>query len=477
MISKSLEKNREELKRVFNNSSDLALYEFYTRDNKRAMVAYLESLVDRNGLYEDLIKPLIKDLSSSDEILSTVPIAGGQQVGTMEEISQAMLIGNVALFMDNVRVAYRFELSHWPVRSIAEPSSERVIKGPKEGFVEDININKSLMRRRIRNTSLVFEDYNLGTVTNTKVSLAYIDGIVNPDVLSEVRSRVEKIKLDGILDGGYIEDYIEDSKRTLISTVGHTEKPDTAVGKMLEGRIGIICDGSPVVLTVPRVFIESLQTPEDYYMKNQYSAYLRAIRLIALLIAVILPGFIVALKTFHHEMIPTKLLMTMAKSRQGVPFTALVEGLLMVVFFELIKESGLRIPGNVGSATTVISGIVIGQVAVQAGLVGAIMVITISLSGVAEFIVPAERQVIPTYRLIILLLGGTLGLFGIVCALIVMIVHLVSVRSFGVPYMYPIAPYDKEGMKDFITMRPLREMKYRPKYIANREERKRNEGN
>lgn len=477
MISKNLEKNREELKRIFKNSGDLIIYEFDTLCQKAAMVVYIEELIDRNGLYGSLIKPLIQDLTSHYDILSTVPIAGAQEVYDIEKISHKILDGNVALFVEDIEVGYLFELGKWERRSVDEPHNERVIKGPREGFVEDININKSLIRRKIKNTHLIFEGYTLGVQTNTNICLVYINSIVNPDILEELRRRIKNISLSSILDSGYIEHQIEDSPKSIVSTVAYTERPDVVAAKILEGRIAIICDGSPIVLTVPKLFIESLQTPEDYYLKPQYAIYLRIIRLLALFIAIILPGFVVALKSFHHEMIPTRLLMSIASGREGVPFTTLIEAILMILFFELMKESSIRIPGNIGPAVTTISGLVLGQAAVQAGLVGPIMVITVASTGIAEFIFPDQKEMIVLYRFIILFLSGTLGLFGIVCGLAVMIVHLISLRSFGVPFMYPIAPYDKQGMKDFIIRTPLGEMNYRPRNIGNKNQRKRNERN
>lgn len=475
LIFKNLQNNREELKRIFNNTSDLILYEFTTLGENRGMVAYIESLIDRNGLYGDLIKPLIQELISPQDILSVVPIAGAQEVYDMEKISQDMLIGDAALFIEGIEVGYLFELGKWERRAINEPENERVIRGPKEGFVEDINVNKSLIRHKIKNTNLVFEDYTLGIQTNTNISLVYMSNIVNPDILDEVRRRIKGISLSSILDSSYIEYYIEDAPRSLICTMGHTEKPDVASGKILEGRIAIICDGSPNVITIPKIFIENLQSPEDYYVRYQYGTYLRVIRFMAFMMAIVLPGFVVALKTFHHEMIPTRLLMSMASGREGVPFTALIEGLLMIIFLELMKESSIRIPGNIGPAVTTISGLVLGQTAVQAGLVGPIMVIVVAATGISEFIIPEQKEMIVLYRFIILFIGGTLGLFGVVCGLTIMLVHLISLRSFGVPFMYPLAPYDKEGMKDFIYMRPLKEMTFRPRNISNKKENKRNE--
>ena len=412
---------------------------------------------------------------SPQDILSTVFISGTKKASSMEEVLQPITDGNVVLFIENIELAYIFDLNNWENRAITEPGTERVVRGPKEGFIEDIKVNKVLIRRKIRNSKLVFEDYTLGVQTNTKISLAYIEGIVKQEVLDELRARMQKIQIDSILDTAYLERYIEDTSRTVICTIGHSEKPDVVVGKILEGRIAIICDGSPDVLTVPKVFIENLQMVEDYYLRPQYATFLRALRLLALIISVVLPGFFVALKSFHQEMIPTKLLITMAKNIEGVPFTALVEALLMILFLELIKESGLRIPNNIGTAVTVVSGIVLGQTAVQAGLVGPTMVIVVATAGISEFIIPSQRGMIVIHRLIILFLGGFLGLYGIVCGISLILVHLISLKSFGVPYMYPIAPYDKEGMKDFIFMRSIKKMNYRPRAISNKNAGKRNE--
>ena len=472
MTLKDIETIKEEVKYLFNNTSDLILYEFTTLCGNLALAVYLDGLVDRVILNEELIRPLIQNLVSPEDILTTVFISGAKEIFNIGEIINPLTNGNAILFIEDIERAYSFEINKWNTRSIVEPGSERVVRGPKEGFIEDIQVNQSLIRRKIRNSNLVFEDYILGTQTNTKVSLVYIKGIVKEEILEELRSRIKRISLDGVLDSEYIEYYIEDAPKSMICTIGHTEKPNVVAGSILEGRIGIICDGSPDVLTVPKLFIENLQMADDYYSRHQYSTFLRMLRLISLVTSIFLPGLLVSLKTFHQEMIPTKLLMTMATNVENVPFTPLIEAIVMIFFLEMIKESGLRIPNNIGTAVTVVSGLVLGQTAVQAGLVGPIMVIVIALSGITEFIVPEQKEMIVMYRLIILLLGGTLGLFGIACGTVIMIAHLISVKSFGVPYMYPIAPYDKEGMKDFIFMRSLKAMKYRPKPMANNRKRR-----
>lgn len=475
MILKDIEKTKEKIKNLFNNTSDLVLYEFTTLCGDLALVVYIDGLIDKFGLNDDLIKPLTLNLLHPEEVLSTVFLADSIKLQKIEDVLGPLTNGYAILFIEGMEVGYGFEMIKWETRGIVEPGSERVIRGPKEGFIEDIQINKSLIRRKIRNSNLVFEDYILGTQTNTNVSLVYIKGIVKEEILEELRSRIKKITLDGIFDSEYIEYYIEDSPSSVICTMGHSEKPNVVAGKILEGRIGIICDGSPDVLTVPKFFIENLQTSDDYYSRHQYSIFIRLLRLISLVLSIILPGFVVSLKTFHQEMIPTKLLMTMATNVEDVPFTPLIEAFVMIFFLEMIKESGLRIPNNIGTAVTVVSGLVLGQTAVQAGLVGPIMVIVIALSGITEFIIPDQKEMIVIYRLIILTLGGIIGLFGIACGAFLMIVHLVSIKSFGVPYMYPLAPYDKEGMKDFIFMRSLKNMKYRPKPLTNNRKRRNDE--
>lgn len=472
MISKDIESIKDEIKLLFNNTSDLILYEFTTLCGDIALIAYLDGLIDKFALNEDLIKPLSLNLLNPQDILSTVFLADSKELLDINEVMGPLTNGHAILFLEGLEIGYAFEMIKWEIRSIIEPGSERVIRGPKEGFIEDMQINKSLIRRRVKNSKLVFEDYILGSESNTNVSLVYIKGIVKEEILEELRTRIKKISLDGILDSEYIEYYIEDSPRSMICTIGHTEKPNVVAGKILEGRIAIICDGSPDVLTVPKLFIENLQMSDDYYSRHQYSSYLRVLRFVSLITSIFLPGFLVSLKTFHQEMIPTKILMTMATNVEGVPFTPLIEALLMLFFLEIIKESGLRIPNNVGTSITVISGLVVGQTAVQAGLVGPIMVIAIALSVIAEFVIPDQREMTVIYRLIILILGGIIGLFGIACGAALMIAHLISINSFGVPYMYPIAPYDSEGMKDFIFMRPIKEMNYRPKAIAKNRKRR-----
>ena len=473
MISKKIDKNKQEIRNIFYNTSDLTTYEFETKSNIKIMICYIEGLIDKDLLDRDIIKPIILNLEKSTDIKKVIYVSNVEEGISLKDIANTLTSGSVAIFIDGISQSYIVNLNKWERRAVEEPAAEAVVRGPKEGFVEDILINKSLLRRRIRSNDLVFEDYTLGRQTKTKVSIAYIQGVVNEDVLKEVKLRIEKIDTDSILESGYIEQYIEDNPYSLISTIGNTQKPDVVTGKLLEGRIAIFCDGSPHALTIPKLFIEGIQTSEDYYLRPYYATYLRVLRIFSLFISITLPGFYVALQTFHQEMIPTVLLITMAGAREEVPFPAIIEALLMLLMLELIKESGVRIPKVFGSTIGIVGALVLGQAAVAAGIVSAPMVIVIAATAISEFTVASLSDAISWYRLFILILGGFMGLYGITCGVIVIIIQALSLESFGVSYGFPLTPTDREGLKDSIIRFPLKSFIFRPKALEKKNIRRR----
>lgn len=474
LINKDISKNKSRVLNEFNNSSDIVIHQFDTLCNTKVMVAYINGFIDKEALNDNIIKPLIENLVSPMDILDTVYISEVKEIANFQEVIKGIIDGHVALFHEDMDKAFILNLCDYQTRSVDISSSEQVIRGPKEAFIEDLHVNKTLIRRKIRNNNLVFEDFVLGEQTNTPVSLVYVKGIVNEDILAELKSRISQIKTDAIFDSNNIEEYIDDAPNSLVPTVYNTEKPDVLAGKILEGRIGIMIDGSPNALTVPKIFIECLMAAEDYYLHPIYATYLRVIRLMSLFVSTGLVGLYIAFSNFHQEMIPTQLLISIAGQRQGVPLTNFLEALLMIMFFEIMKEAGLRLPKAIGQTVTLIGGLVIGQAAVEAGLVSAIMVIIVSATGITEFVNPTLRELIVITRLILLLLGASLGLYGIACGIITIIFYLVSIKSLGVPYLYPYGPYDKEAMKDSILISHVYKFNYRPKYISNEKSRKRN---
>lgn len=468
MISKKIKSNEEEIINLFNNTSDLVTYEFETSSNIKVLICYIEGLINKDLLDRDIIKPIINNLNSPKDIKSVLYVSNLNEIDLLEDVAGEITYGSIGIFINGINQCYVVSLNEWEKRAVEEPQAEAVVRGPKEGFIEDILVNKAMLRRRIRNKDLVFEDYTIGKQTKTKISISYIQGLVNEEVLKEVKKRIGDIDIDGILESGYIEQLIEDSPTSLISTIGDTQKPDVVAGKLLEGRIGVFCDGSPHVLTMPKLFIEDIQASEDYYSRPFYATFLRWLRVFSLFLSIVLPGLYVALQTFHQEMIPTVLLITMAGAREGVPFPAVIEAFVMILILELIKESGIRLPRAVGSAVSIVGALVLGQAAVEAGLVSAPMVIVVAATAIAEFAVPSLTEGIIIYRFMLILLGGFMGLYAMTCGLIAIIVHIISLNSFGVPYGFPLAPSDRQGLKDSIIRFPLRELIFRPKVLEKR---------
>jgi spore germination protein KA len=462
--------NKTFLQEAFKKSNDVIFYEFATSYGIKVLIVYIDGLVNKEILGRDVINSFIiksKELQAntlldSKVLKDLIAVASVTETKTMSTVIDDVLNGNTVLFVDGVATALLIDSKGWEKRAVAEPDTETVIRGPREGFIENIRTNTSLLRRKIKNPNLVFENITLGKQTKTNVAIAYIDGIVNQSILGEVRRRLNKIDTDSILETGYIEQFIEDSPFSVLATVANTQKPDIVAAKILEGRVAIFCDGTPHVLTVPHLFIETLQNSEDYYMRPLLATAWRILRISAFLISIFVPSFYVALQTFHQEMIPTILLLRMVGTNSDIPFPAGAEMLIMLVFYELLRESGIRLPRAVGSAISIVGALIVGESAVNAGLVSAPVVIITAIAGVTGFIVPALSEAVMIYRILFLIAGSVMGLYGIVCGIFIAVMHAVSLRSCGVPFTSTLAPSDESVFKDFIFRFPLWTMKKRP---------------
>lgn len=476
IIYKHIDENKKILQKKFQNSVDFNMFEIKTEGGLELLVVFLDELVKNEILDRDVINHLItnssitgsiKDLEP-DEIRKLFPVSDVKEVKKMYEIIDSILDGDAVFFIDDLCKAYAVSSRGWNKRAIEEPSSESVIRGPKEGFIESINVNRSLIRRKIKNVNLIIEEIKIGRQTKTTINIVYISGIANISILKELKRRLNEIDTDAILDAGYIEAFIEDSHTSPFSTIGYTQKPDVVAGKVLEGRIAVLCDGSPHVLTVPHLLVESLQSSEDYYIRPYIASFLRLTRVLSVFISILLPAFYVALLTYHQEMIPTVLLITMSGAHEGRPLPSFVEALIMVLAFEFLKESGTRLPRAVGSAISIVGALVLGDAAVSAGIISADMIIVIAFTAVCTFIVPSLNEVITLYRFIFLVLAAIIGIYGITAGTFVMIVHISSLRSFGVPFLSPIQPLNTEGLKDTAIRFPIWSMNRRPLSIVKR---------
>ena len=353
--------------------------------------------------------------------------------------------------------------------TVAESVTERTVRGPRTAFGDDLQNNVRLIQQKIKTSSLKIDYLTIGTQTKTQIAVVYIEGIANSDIVNEVHQRLSRIKIDSILASQYIESMIKDSPRSPIPTVFSTERPDRVCGGILEGKVAIFVDGSPTTLTVPALFVEFLHSSEDYYDGSLVATIIRWVRFLGLFVTLILPAFYVAITTFHQDLLQSPFLIRIAATREALPYPALLEAIFMLLAYELIREAGLRMPKPFGGPTLTILGLVlISQVAIQAGIIGPVLSVVISVTALTSFILPnyAFHQIIRFTSIPILILAGIFGFMGIIVGLMFGLTHLVSLRSFGVPYFFPVSPARKESWKDVFIRAPWWAMDTRPAGLA-----------
>ncbi len=477
-LVKDLSRNLMSVRQILGRSNDVKIHEFrFGRDGEHdGALVFIDGLVDGEAITQGILRPLMSYRPAGErgaaELLQEIEHAVllNAEVEEKEELGDLIsgcMSGNTLLLIHGTAKGLLVSTKGWEKRGVTEPMTEAVIRGPREGFTENLRTNTALLRRKIKNPSLRLEHIIVGRKTLTDVCLLYLKGVADPKVIEEVKSRLNGLSVDSILDAGYIEQYMEDAPFSVFATVGYTEKPDVAAAKILEGRIAIVTDGSPFVLTVPMLFIENFQTAEDYYIRPFFASMARLLRYVAYFIAIFATPIYISLTTFHQEMIPTTLLLTVAKAREGTPFPAFLEAVIMVFSFEILREGGLRLPRPVGQAVSIVGALIMGDASVSAGLVGAPLVIAVALTAVSGFLVPGQNETISILRLISMVLAAVLGGYGIAMVFLGVLMHLASLKSFGVPYFEGFPP--SRDMQDAVIRLPLWMMVKRPKDIAQRD--------
>lgn len=431
----------------------------------RAAVLYLDGLIDKHTVFEDVIKPLMlftPDLPDAPppEALplmreTVFPAGDVDGKSDLSGVISEILGGKAALFIDGAAHALLFGVQGWEHRKPEEPLNEAVVRGPRVGFVETLLVNISLLRREIPSHRLWVELHELGAVGKAKVAVVSICGITKPELLEEVRRRLREVRGSQIR-ARQIEEQITDRRWSLFPTSDHTERPDRVAAALLEGRVGILIDGTPFALIAPTVFWQALQSPEDYYSNFYFASFTRVMRMIGLLGVLLLTPMYVALATYHQEMLPTTLALSLISSRATVPFPTVVEALLLEFILEGLREAGLRLPRVAGQAVSIVGGLVIGEASVRAGLVSPLMVILTASSAIASFTIPNYMMTLPVrlLRFVFIILAGTIGIFGVISGLMVLLFHLASLRSFGVPFLAPFAPGRTDEMGDIFVRPP-----------------------
>jgi spore germination protein KA len=481
-LSSRLKDNLALIKQILGHSSDLVIRELQlgVDGGVPGAVVFIDGMTDKGTVNDTLIKGLTLESrmaglggKTAGNLFTLVRnfminASSVREAATAFELLDGILYGDAAVLVEGEAVALLATAPGWPVRGIEEPTSESVVRGPREGFTELLRTNTSLIRRRLRDPNLVFEKITLGERTRTFVEIVYVRGLADPRLVQEVKDRLSRIKVDGIIESGNIEELIEDHPYSPFPQVFRTERPDRVVSMLLDGRVAIITDGTPFVLIVPAEFVVFIQSSEDYYERFFLATAVRWLRYIAFIASLILPSLYISITTFHQEMIPTRLLINIAASREGVPFPAFVEAFLMEFTFEALREAGIRLPRNVGQAVSIVGALVIGQAAVSAGIVSSLMVIVVALTGISSFVAPVFSMAI-TMRLLrfpMMVLAATLGIFGVMMGLLVILVHMASMRSFGIPYLAPLAPLHARDLKDVVIRAPLWAMEARPSELA-----------
>lgn len=483
-ISTDISTNIQYIKDRFNapDNKDIVIRQFTIPGGYKAFLAYMDGMVDRVTINNNILKPILTneklglqdELCQLDYILqSVIETNVAKEITEPNEAIYEVLSGNTLLYVNGCNFYISNETKGYEKRAVSTPQTEGVVKGPQEAFNENLRTNITLVRRIIKNNNLSTEFFKIGEQSQTLVAIMYIKGLINPSIIDEVRRRLNGIKTDFLASAGMLEQFLEESPWTLIPTSLSTERPDRTASHIVEGKVAIFLDGTPFVIVVPISVHSLLHSPEDAALKWQYATVIRFIRILAIVMATLLPGLYVAITNFHQEMIPTDLLIAIAKAKENVPFPTVVEVLLMELSFELIREAGIRIPGIIGNTLGIIGALILGQAAVQANIVSPVLIIVVAITGLSNFAIPNFSLAfgLRLLRFVFIIAGAILGFYGIALLITVTWALIMSIKSFGVNFSSPISPKTRHSFDVFIRW-PVWKQEMRPDYINTLNERR-----
>lgn len=473
-ISKDIKENINYIKQVMKDCNDLVEKQFWIgmQHEISLYVAYMDGLADTEMLQESVIRPLLldafpKERTAIDQYV--IESADWKWIKTMDEAMTEVLAGNTVLFLDGENRAIRISSKKFPTRGVQNADQEVAIVGPKDSFTENLRTNTALIRRRIRDTRLKVLQKQIGTRSKTDYAMMYIEDLVQKDILNKIQKQMDKICVDGIFDNGMLQQYLERDSKTPFPMYQLTQRPDKVASSIMEGRIAIVLDNSPMVLLLPVTLNVFFQASDDYYHRWEITTFVRILRYMAAILSIGLPGFYVAIAGFHPEVLPTSFLLALISAREGVPFPVIVEVLLMELSFELLREAGIRLPGQLGGTMGVVGGLIVGQAAVDAHLVSTIVVVVVSLTAIATFSIPNEifTSAFRLLKFFMIFVCALWGLYGFFLGFLAIFIHLFYLENYGVPYAHPMVEETgrlSTAFQDFILRYPLKKMKYRPEF-------------
>lgn len=446
----------EKIKIDTNNASDI-IYKELLINNQKITIIYSEVLASG----EDISQIILKNISYIVEkkliinnlflyLYNNIPGHNRVVIKDYQDLLKKLFNGYTIIYINDLEI-FALETKSKLDRGINTVNSELSVRGPKDSFTENFNKNFGLIRKRIKNESLWIKDIIIGKYSQTKVGVCYINGIANKDLIEKVTTRLERIDTDGIIDSGYLKKYLVE-KNSIFPTIITTERPDIVCMALLEGKCCIVVDNSPYVLIMPCFFIDLFHTPDDYYQKTINISFIRIIRLLAFFIAIFIPAYYIAITTHNHDSVTTSLLLNFLAQRESVPFPALVEGIIMTVSFEILRESDMRMASTMGTAVSILGGLVLGDAAVQAGIISPIMIIVVAISAISGLVFTSIEltSAIRFWRIFLMILAASLGIYGIYLGLILLITKLASISSFSKPYLAPFSPFIKSEQTDAI---------------------------
>lgn len=456
-IRTSLQENMIYLYGQFGNSADFMVREVQIAGISAAFIT-CEGMVDKDSLARSVVEPILQaehmPRTAREQVeyirSQVVTNVDSQDVYNFSQAIDLLLSGFALLFIDGVGYCEAYGVQGYPTRSIAESETQAQERGAREGFVESVKMNMTLVRRRLKTPEARFEMINLGSSSNTQVCLCYMSDRVKPEILEQVKRRLDRIKLDIVLESGYIQPFLDTSVRSMFTAVGVIERPDSFCAKVSEGRVGVLVDGTPYALVVPFLFIENFHSPDDYAMRPYYAVFLRVIKVLSFFISVMLPGLYVAIATFHQELLPESVLYDIVSTHARTPLPIMLEAVLIHFIYEIMREAGLRVPKQMGHAVSIIGAIVIGEAAVTAGVIAPPMLIIVAISAITSYVTPSLFEPISILRFVYIFAGGLLGFYGIVLLSVIVLANLCAINPYGIPYMSPISPYYKSALRDMI---------------------------
>lgn len=484
-ISHILDENIDLFEALFKDCNDIVKKKFQIgeKDKTWGYIAYVDSMINREVVEDAVLEQIItevkevpKNNTDRNNLLDyiknyAVSTADIKEISTFDEVCISVMSGDTIMLIDGFNVGLRIATRGWPNRGVQEPDTEGVVRGAKEGFSEALRINTVLIRRRIRDTKLKVKQQQIGTRSRTDIALVYIEDIVRPQILEEIENRLKDYTIDAVLESGMLEELMERDWHSPFPRAQVTQRPDKAAAAILEGRVAIIVDNTPFVLLLPITINNLFHAAEDHYQSWVFSSFVRSLRYISAFFAIALPGLYIAVTCFHTAMIPPELVYSISAARNGVPFPTIIEVLIIELEFEFLREAGVRLPGSLGNTISIVGGLIIGQAAVEANIVSPIIIVIVAITAIASFSIPSY-SLTNTYRILkygVILASGLFGLYGFWISMLVILTHLVSLKSLNIPYLMPFVSDDineYNDLKDTFFRLPITYYNKRPFFAA-----------